>query len=192
MGIPSITTNLSGFGCYMKDILPHPHEHGIYIVDRRMKSVEESCNQLADFMHEFTMQTRRERITQRNRTERLSDLLDWKRMGKEYCTARKVAMKRKWPHMFQRSPTSSEENITVSEDDVESRDLEDRKIQRPRSALFKEEGIILPYDHHHDDGSDEEQSSKIPTHAMDRAPGEVDSKVARQVAKDLKKLSLGK
>ena len=35
MGIPSITTNLSGFGCFMRDQISDPQSYGIYIVDRR-------------------------------------------------------------------------------------------------------------------------------------------------------------
>jgi len=33
------------------------------------------------YMYEFCSQTRRQRIIQRNRTERLSDLLDWQTLG---------------------------------------------------------------------------------------------------------------
>lgn len=56
-----------------------------------MKSVEDSVNQLTDQMVSFCQKTRRQRINQRNRTERLSDLLDWKRMGLEYAKARQRA-----------------------------------------------------------------------------------------------------
>ena len=44
MGVPSITTNLSGFGCFMEDTIERGEDYGIYIVDRRMKSVEDSVN----------------------------------------------------------------------------------------------------------------------------------------------------
>jgi len=47
MGIPSITTNLSGFGRFMARHVDHPSSYGIYIVDRRSNSVEESVQQLA-------------------------------------------------------------------------------------------------------------------------------------------------
>uniref|UniRef100_A0A2C9LGV2 Glycogen [starch] synthase n=1 Tax=Biomphalaria glabrata TaxID=6526 RepID=A0A2C9LGV2_BIOGL len=47
MGIPSITTNLSGFGCFMNDHIVDPKSYGIYIVDRRFKSPEESVRELA-------------------------------------------------------------------------------------------------------------------------------------------------
>ena len=63
MGIPSITTNLSGFGSFMQDLIEHPEvchcvtrplllmtdmaqDEGCYIVDRRMHSIEDSVNQV--------------------------------------------------------------------------------------------------------------------------------------------------
>lgn len=94
MGIPSITTNLSGFGCYMEGLMENSPDYGIYIVDRRAKGVDDSVNQLTDYMFEFAEKTRRHRINQRNRTERLGDMLDWKRMGMEYVKARQLALRR--------------------------------------------------------------------------------------------------
>ncbi|KAK2733476.1 glycogen synthase isoform 1 [Onygenales sp. PD_40] len=100
MGIPSITTNLSGFGCYMEELIENSSDYGIYIVDRRMKGVDDSVNQLTNFMFDFASKSRRQRINQRNRTERLSDLLDWKRMGMEYVKARQLALRRAYPSSF--------------------------------------------------------------------------------------------
>ncbi|ODQ50423.1 glycogen synthase [Saitoella complicata NRRL Y-17804] len=100
MGVPSITTNLSGFGCYMDELLERPQDSGIYIVDRRMKSVDESVDQLSSCMFDYTKKTRRERITLRNRTERLSPFLDWKKLGIEYTKARVLSLTRAYPHAF--------------------------------------------------------------------------------------------
>ncbi|CDH52238.1 glycogen synthase [Lichtheimia corymbifera JMRC:FSU:9682] len=100
MGVPSVTTNLSGFGCFMDENIENCEDYGIYIVDRRLKSIEESIQQLCDFMFRFCQKTRRQRINQRNRTERLSDLLDWKRMGLEYMKARQLALRRVYPDSF--------------------------------------------------------------------------------------------
>ena len=47
-GIPSVTTNLSGFGCFMESHLNDPQAYGIYIMDRRFMSPDASCNQLVD------------------------------------------------------------------------------------------------------------------------------------------------
>ena len=100
MGIPSVTTNLSGFGCFMQDLIDRPQDEGCYIVDRRSQSAEDSVNHLTDCMFSFCSKTRRQRINQRNRTERLSDLLDWKRMGMEYVKARQLALRRAYPMSF--------------------------------------------------------------------------------------------
>jgi hypothetical protein len=64
MGIPSITTNLSGFGCFMADLIERPQDEGCYIVDRRSQSVEDAVQQLSDYMHAFSTKTRRQRINQ--------------------------------------------------------------------------------------------------------------------------------
>ena len=116
MGVPSVTTNLSGFGCYMEDLIENTSDYGIYIVDRRMKSVDESINQLTDYMYNFAEKTRRQRINQRNRTERLSDLLDWKRMGLEYIKARQLSLKRAYPDKFKNgaNPFNNQSNLKLT------------------------------------------------------------------------------
>lgn len=111
MGVPSITTNLSGFGCYMEDLIENTNDYGIYIVDRRMKAVDELINQLTDYMFEFANKNRRQRINQRNRTERLLDLLDWKRMGLEYIKARQLSLKRAYPDKFKNGANPFEEEL---------------------------------------------------------------------------------
>lgn len=102
MGVPSITTNLSGFGAYMEDLIESDQakDYGIYIVDRRFRGPDESVEQLVDYMEDFCKKNRRQRINQRNRTERLSDLLDWRRMGLEYVKAKQLALRRAYPDSF--------------------------------------------------------------------------------------------
>jgi glycogen(starch) synthase len=134
MGVPSITTNLSGFGCFMEELIENAQDYGIYIVDRRMKSVEDSVNQLADQMFTFTQKTRRQRINQRNRTERLSDLLDWKRMGLEYAKARQLALRRAYPDSFEDDFDFDEGNIKVP-----------RPLSAPGSPRLKS-GMMTPGD----------------------------------------------
>lgn len=94
----------------MDELIENPHDYGIYIVDRRMKSVEDSVNQLADQMFDFCTKTRRQRINQRNRTERLSDLLDWKSLGLEYSKARQLALRRAYPDSFSADDNEFESN----------------------------------------------------------------------------------
>lgn len=96
----------------MEDNIENCEDYGIYIVDRRLKSVEESIQQLCDFMFRFCQKTRRQRINQRNRTERLSDLLDWKRMGLEYMKARQLALRRVYPDSFLDDDEDEEDIMT--------------------------------------------------------------------------------
>ncbi|KAJ3583696.1 hypothetical protein NHX12_015810 [Muraenolepis orangiensis] len=100
MGIPSISTNLSGFGCFMEEHIADPSAYGIYILDRRFQGVDESCNQLTSFLFQFCKQSRRQRIIQRNRTERLSDLLDWRYLGRYYIAARHMALAKAFPDTY--------------------------------------------------------------------------------------------
>ncbi|XP_008579702.1 PREDICTED: glycogen [starch] synthase, liver [Galeopterus variegatus] len=106
MGIPSVTTNLSGFGCFMQEHVADPTAYGIYIVDRRFRSPDDSCNQLTQFLYGFCKQSRRQRIIQRNRTERLSDLLDWRYLGRYYQHARHLTLSRTFPDKFHMEPIS--------------------------------------------------------------------------------------
>eukprot|EP01135_Chromosphaera_perkinsii_P012098 Nk52_evm36s2579 gene=Nk52_evmTU36s2579 len=100
MGVPSITSNLSGFGCFVEDHIQDSSSYGLYIVDRRFKSADESINQLTQYMLDFACLNRRQRVNLRNRTERLSDMLDWKRLGLYYTKARRLALKRVYPHVI--------------------------------------------------------------------------------------------
>uniref|UniRef100_A0A2K6GP68 Glycogen [starch] synthase n=1 Tax=Propithecus coquereli TaxID=379532 RepID=A0A2K6GP68_PROCO len=111
MGIPSISTNLSGFGCFMEEHIGHelldPKE-SIYILDRRFRSLDDSCSQLTSFLYSFCQQSRRQRIIQRNRTERLSDLLDWKYLGRYYMSARHMALAKAFPDYFTYEPNQAD------------------------------------------------------------------------------------
>ena len=48
MGIPSVSTNLSGFGRFMAEHIADPCSYGIYLVDRRFKDAEGSITQLTE------------------------------------------------------------------------------------------------------------------------------------------------
>lgn len=97
MGVPNVSTNLSGFGRFMVEHIDYPEFYGIYVIDRRFKNAQESIIQLSDHMYDFCQLSRRQRIILRNRTERLSELLDWKNLGVYYRKARAMAIKKTHP-----------------------------------------------------------------------------------------------
>ena len=92
-GIPSITTNLTGFASYISAHIPDPEENGLYIIDRANKNRRECTEELVDCLYRFCMQDRRQRVEQRNKTERLSNILSWDSMYKHYVDARNKALK---------------------------------------------------------------------------------------------------
>ena len=56
MGIPSVSTNLSGFGRFMAEHIADPSSYGIYLIDRRFKDADGSITQLTEvslYLHYF-------------------------------------------------------------------------------------------------------------------------------------------
>lgn len=94
-GIPSVSSNLSGFGCFIEETVENSSEHGIYIIDRRRKSLEESVQQLFEIMCSFCQKTKRQRYVLRNKTVKMSALLDWNNLIVDYVKAENLACQRK-------------------------------------------------------------------------------------------------
>ena len=134
----------------MDENIENCEDYGIYIVDRRLKSVEESIQQLCEQMFRFCQKTRRQRINQRNRTERLSDLLDWKRMGLEYIKARQLALRRVYPDSF------------VDDDDQIDMESTVKKIPKPLSAPASPRIRHLVNGYFNEEEEEEEEESLIP------------------------------
>ncbi|CAF3307004.1 unnamed protein product [Rotaria socialis] len=138
MGVPNISTNLSGFGCFMEEHVHEPETYGIYVIDRRYKSAEESCQQLARYMFDFSLLTRRQRIILRNRTERLSELLDWNTLGIYYYRARQMVLQRTHPEF-------EEEQLKFTT----------QTFSAPSTPGVSRSSTPAPPEH--DDGSDDEE-----------------------------------
>lgn len=83
-GVPSITSDLAGFGDYMAGAIPDHEDIGMYLVNRRYKSFDEAANQLADQLFSFVKKTRAERIGQRYRLADASENFDWKVLTDHY------------------------------------------------------------------------------------------------------------
>jgi glycogen(starch) synthase len=94
LGIPSITSDLAGFGTYVRAHIPDHDQRGLFVIDRRYRSFDESANQLAESMMQILTAERRERIDLRNRVEATSPLFDWKQLSTYYWEAHKMALRR--------------------------------------------------------------------------------------------------
>ena len=83
-GVPTITSDLSGFGDYVMKTMPEHEKNGIYVTQRRQQSFHDAAEELSDQMLAFVKQSRRDRISQRNQTERSSMLFDWEYLYENY------------------------------------------------------------------------------------------------------------
>ena len=94
-GIPSVTSDLSGFGSFVESAIPEPDKAGIYVLKRKHKNLSDAAENLANILFEFVKMNRRERIMQRNRVEASSILFDWDKLGKYYDKAYGLAIRNK-------------------------------------------------------------------------------------------------
>ncbi|THB64031.1 MAG: glycosyltransferase, partial [Spirochaetaceae bacterium] len=92
-GIPAVTSNLSGFGDYVQKTMKVPRRKGLYVLNRKNRSYQESARDLARFLLDFAKHGRRERIELRNRTEAAAPLFDWERLIKHYQQAYTQALR---------------------------------------------------------------------------------------------------
>ena len=94
LGVPAVTSDLSGFGAYVERHLPDHDKQGIYVAKRRERSFDDTCNALVDHLYHFVRLTRRQRIELRNKVERLGELFDWSELVKHYDQAHEMALAR--------------------------------------------------------------------------------------------------
>jgi len=84
LGLPTVTTDLSGFGTYVQEHIADSENNGIYVLKRSMKSDSEITVELGNYMSWFVHRSRRERIDLRNRAERLTEQFDWATLAENY------------------------------------------------------------------------------------------------------------
>ncbi|MGB0766288.1 MAG: glycosyltransferase [Phycisphaeraceae bacterium] len=94
LGVPAITSDLSGFGSYLAQLLPDHEQKGLFCVNRRYTGYHEAADQLTDIMFRYTELGRRERINLRNTVESFSEQFDWHNLGRRYNEAHEIALDR--------------------------------------------------------------------------------------------------
>lgn len=93
-GLPSITTDLSGFGSYVKENIPKPENLGIYVIPRSEQSFDQSAEQIAGQLYHLLTLNRRDRIALRNDVESSSEKFDWMELVSHYNEAYDMAVDR--------------------------------------------------------------------------------------------------
>ena len=92
LGLPAITTDLSGFGAYVDAHLSFDKFPEIFVLNRRSRPIDQAIHELVDHLHSFTTLQRRERIELRNRAERHTLQFDWQSLYDHYSQAYDAAL----------------------------------------------------------------------------------------------------
>ncbi len=96
-GIPTITSDLSGFGDYVMQIMKDYDSWGVSVLNRTTQNFHQAAETLSEMMLKFVKMNRRDRITLRNRAESIADTFDWSNLRSYYDTAHDLALKRRKP-----------------------------------------------------------------------------------------------
>ena len=91
-GVPTVTSDLAGFGDYVKNVPKGDENHGLFILKRFGLDFNKSADHLTNILFRFALSTRKERIFMRNKSEDLSESFDWKKLYKYYMEAYKIAL----------------------------------------------------------------------------------------------------
>lgn len=94
LGVPAITSDLSGFGSYLKHLMPNHADKGIWITPRRHHDFERAAQDLTETMFRYCQLSRRERIAMRNTVESFSEHFDWHNLSRRYHEAHELALDR--------------------------------------------------------------------------------------------------
>ncbi|MGF1632584.1 MAG: glycogen/starch synthase [Phycisphaerae bacterium] len=95
LGLPSVTTDLSGFGAFIKNSMPDVPSTVLKVLDRAANRFDYAAEELADHLHQFSRLNRRERIELRNGVEGMSEKFDWDNLIEHYHDAHDLALIRK-------------------------------------------------------------------------------------------------
>lgn len=93
-GIPSITSEVAGFGDYVVNNIHDHDEKGMYIINRKGRNFFDIAEDLANMMFKFVQMSRRDRIALRYKCEETSLHFDWSNLGKYYDKAYNEVVKR--------------------------------------------------------------------------------------------------
>jgi glycogen synthase len=93
-GLPSITSDMAGFGDYVLKNVPDRDNKGLYIIERNGRDFYQVAEDLANRLLGFVQLSRRERTSLRYRCEEASLHFDWSNLGKYYDEAYNMVVNR--------------------------------------------------------------------------------------------------
>lgn len=93
-GALSVTTDMAGFGKFLKENTGEEERTGIKILEREEKSYEEASLQLADFISDIVDYSKTEITERKHNARKLAQMTSWEKLGKNYEKAHIEALER--------------------------------------------------------------------------------------------------
>jgi len=93
LAVPSVTTDLAGFGEFIKSYVRGP-KGAICVLERKARGDEAATAELVDYMHFILNTTKKERVAKKIEAKRLSELADWQSLMKNYLDAYTLALRK--------------------------------------------------------------------------------------------------
>lgn len=95
LGVPSVTSDLTGFGRFIdKQKNKEIEEQGIYIIPRDKTKKEVSVNELYEVFKKFALMEHEERVENKIQAKELARLADWRTLINNYIDAHNLALKK--------------------------------------------------------------------------------------------------
>jgi glycogen(starch) synthase len=87
LGVPSVTTDLAGYGQFIEEKLGEKAKGSIHVLKRRGKTYREEVEEMKKAMHEIYSMTKHERMQKKIKAKEYSQLADWNKLIENYIKA---------------------------------------------------------------------------------------------------------
>jgi glycogen synthase len=97
LGVPAITTDLAGYGRFIKAIKKGKGQEkngGIFILDRLNQKYENIVQNFTDILYDYTQLYRKDRVEQKIIAKELAEYADWRILIENYVEAHNLALKK--------------------------------------------------------------------------------------------------
>jgi len=96
LGVPAITTDLAGFGRFIKAKDKRVDTSGIYVLKRFGITKEDVVKNFTDVLFNYSSLNRHERVNNKVNAKELAEYANWKELVNNYFDAHKLAVKKVW------------------------------------------------------------------------------------------------
>lgn len=96
LGVASVTTDLAGFGLYIKKEVDKRKSKGIFVLDRMNKSDDDVVDSLTETMYNFCRLNKADRVRNKINAHEVAAMADWEYFIEYYINAHNLAIRKKY------------------------------------------------------------------------------------------------